>query len=56
MKPITLGLVALFALSVSGSGAFADCAGHVVKSTSPTTVATTDGNTPATVPTPKNDG
>ena len=57
MKPITLGLLALFALAVSSSGiAFADCAGHVVKSPDPTTVATTDGSTPITVPTSRDGG
>jgi len=57
MKPITLGLLALFALAVSSSGvAFAECAGHVVKTTDPTTVATTDGSTPITVPTPRDGG
>jgi hypothetical protein len=56
MKPITLGLLALFALAVSSGGALADCAGHVVKAPDPTTVATTDGSTPATVPTPRNGG
>ena len=52
MKTITLGLLALFAVAVS-SGAFADCPGPVVKSA--TTVATTDGSTPAPVP-PSRDG
>jgi hypothetical protein len=56
MKPITLGLLALFALAVSGGGAFADCAGHVVKTADPTTVATTDGSTPVTVPTSRDGG
>jgi hypothetical protein len=55
MKPITLGLVALFAL-VSSGAAFADCPGHVVKTADPTTVATTDGSTRVTVPTPRDGG
>jgi hypothetical protein len=41
MKPITLGLLALFAVAASSGVAFAECAGHVVKTTPPTTVATT---------------
>jgi hypothetical protein len=49
MKSITLGLLALFAVAAS-SGAFADCPGHVVKTTTPTTVATTDSSTPVAVP------
>lgn len=57
MKPITLGLVALFALAASSGAAFAECAGHVVKTTDPATVATTDGSTtPVTVPTSRDDG
>lgn len=57
MKPITLGLLALFALAVGSSGvAFAECTGHVVKAPDQTTVATTNGSTPVTVPTPRDDG
>ena len=56
MKSITLGLLALFALAASGGAAFADCAGHVVQTTDPTTVATTDGSTPVTVPTTREGG
>lgn len=56
MKPITLGLLALFALAVSSGVALADCAGHVVKSPDQTTVATTDGSTPIKVPTPRQGG
>jgi hypothetical protein len=56
MKPITLGLLALFALAASSGVAFAECAGHVVKTTTPTTVATTDGSTPIPVPTPRDGG
>ena len=57
MKPITLGLLALFALAVSSSGiALADCAGHVVKAPDQTTIATTKGSTPVTVPTTRDDG
>jgi hypothetical protein len=56
MKPITLGLLALFALAVSSGGALADCAGHVVKAPEPTTVATTNGSTPITVPTSRDGG
>jgi hypothetical protein len=56
MKSITLGLLALFAVATSSSVAFADCPGHVVKTTTPTTVATTDGSTPATVPTSRDGG
>ena len=56
MKPITLGLLALFALAAGSSVALAECAGHVVKTTDPTTVATTGGSTPITVPTPRDDG
>ena len=56
MKSITLGLLALFALAVSSGVAFAECTGHVVKTTDPTTVATTDGSTPITVPTTRDGG
>jgi hypothetical protein len=56
MKPITLGLLALFALAVSSGVALADCAGHVVKSPDQTTVATTDGSTPIKVPTSRQGG
>ena len=56
MRAIALGLLALFAVAVSSGVAFADCAGHVVKTTDPTTVATTDGSTPVVVPTPRDDG
>ena len=57
MKPITLGLLALFALAVSSGVALADCAGHVVKSPDQTTVATTDGgSTPIKVPTTRQGG
>ena len=56
MKPITLGLLALFALAASSGMAFADCTGHVVKAPDQTTVATTKGSTPVTVPTPRDDG
>lgn len=56
MKPITLGLLALFALAVSSGVALADCAGHVVKSPDQTTVATTDGGTPIKVPTTRQGG
>ena len=41
MKSIALGLLALFAVAISSGVAFADCAGHVVKTTDPTTVAST---------------
>lgn len=56
MKPITLGLLALFALAAGSGAALAECAGHVVKTTTPTTVATTDGSTPVTVPSPQDGG
>ena len=56
MKPITLGLLALFALAVSSGVALADCAGHLVKSPDHTTVATTDGSTPIKVPTTRQGG
>jgi hypothetical protein len=56
MKPITLGLLALFALAISSGVALADCAGHVVKSPDQTTVATTDGSTPIKVPTTRQGG
>jgi hypothetical protein len=56
MQPIALGLLALFALAVSSSGAFAECTGHVVKAPDQTTVATTNGSTPVTVPTSRDDG
>jgi hypothetical protein len=56
MKPITLGLLALFALAVSSGLAFADCAGHIVKSPDQNTVATTSGSTPVTVPTTRQGG
>jgi hypothetical protein len=56
MKPITLGLAALFALAISSGAALADCAGHVVKTPDPTTVATTNGSTPVTVPTTRDGG
>ena len=56
MKPITLGLLALFTLAVSSGVALADCAGHVVKSPDQTTVATTDGSTPIKVPTTRQGG
>jgi hypothetical protein len=56
MRAIALGLLALFAVAVSSGVAFADCAGHVVKTTDPTTVATTDGSTPVTVPTSRDGG
>jgi hypothetical protein len=56
MKPITLGLLALFALAVSSGVALADCAGHIVKSPDQTTVATTGGSTPITVPTTRDGG
>ena len=56
MKSITLGLLALSALAVSGGAAFAECAGHVVKSPDQTTVATTGGSTPITVPTTRDGG
>ena len=56
MKPITLGLLALFALAAGSGVALAECAGHVVKTTDPTTVPTTDGSTPVTVPTSRDGG
>ncbi|MGH6899837.1 MAG: hypothetical protein ACREJ5_25345 [Geminicoccaceae bacterium] len=56
MKSIALGLLALFAVAVSSGVAFADCAGHVVKTTTPTTVASTDGSTPIVVPTSRDGG
>jgi hypothetical protein len=56
MKPITLGLLALFALAASGGVALADCAGHVVKSPDQTTIATTDGSTPIKVPATREGG
>jgi hypothetical protein len=56
MKPIALGLLALFGLAVSSGVALADCAGHVVKSPDQTTVATTNGSTPVTVPTTRQGG
>lgn len=57
MKSITLGLLALFALAVSSSGlAFAECTGHVVKAPDQTTVATSSGSTPVTVPTTRDGG
>ena len=56
MRAIALGLLALFAVAVSSGVAFADCAGYVVKTTDPTTVATTDGSTPVTVPTSRDGG
>jgi hypothetical protein len=56
MKAIALGLLALFGVAVSGSVALADCAGHVVKTADPTTVASTDGSTPVVVPTPRDGG
>ena len=43
--------------ATSASGvALADCAGHVVKSPDQTTVATTNGSTPITVPTTRQGG
>ena len=56
MRSIALGLLAIFAVAVSGSMAFADCPGHVVKTTAPTTVASTDGSTPIVVPTSRDGG
>jgi hypothetical protein len=56
MRSIALGLLALFAVAVSSGAAFADCAGHVVKTTTPTTVASTGGSTPITVPTSRDGG
>jgi hypothetical protein len=56
MRAIALGLLALFAVAVSSSVAFADCAGHVVKTTDPTTVASTNGSTPVIVPTSRDGG
>ena len=56
MKPITLGLLALFALAASSGVAFAECTGHVVKAPDRATVATTDGSTPITVPTTRDGG
>jgi hypothetical protein len=56
MKSITLGLLALFALAATSGVAFAECAGHVVKTTDPTTVASTDGSTPVIVPTSRDGG
>ena len=56
MRAIALGLLALFAVAVSGGVAFADCAGHVVKTTDPTTVASTNGSTPVVVPTQRDGG
>jgi hypothetical protein len=56
MKAIALGLLALFAIAVSSGAAFADCAGHVVKTTTPTTVASTDGSTPVVVPSSRDGG
>ena len=56
MKPITLGLLALFALAVSSGMAMAECTGHVVKAPDQTTVATTSGGTPVTVPTTRDGG
>ena len=56
MKSIALGLLALFAVAVSSGVALADCAGHVVKATDPTTVASTNGSTPIVVPTSRDGG
>jgi hypothetical protein len=56
MKAIALGLLALFAVAMSSGVAFADCAGHVVKTTTPTTVASDDSSTPVVVPTPRDGG
>jgi hypothetical protein len=56
MRAIALGLLALFAVAVSSGVAFADCAGHVVKTTDPTTVASTNGSTPVVVPTQRDGG
>jgi hypothetical protein len=56
MRSIALGLSALFAFAIGSGVALADCAGHVVKTTDPTTVATTDGSTPVTVPTTREGG
>jgi hypothetical protein len=56
MRAIALGLLALFAVAVSSGVAFADCAGHVVKTTDQTTVASTNGSTPVVVPTQRDGG
>jgi hypothetical protein len=56
MKSIALGLLALFALVAGGGVAMADCPGHVVQTPDPTTVATTGGSTPVTVPTTREGG
>ena len=56
MRAIALGLLALFAVAVSSGVAFAECAGHVVKTTDPTTVASTNGSTPVVVPTQRDGG
>jgi hypothetical protein len=55
MTSVAHGRLALFALAVSSGVAFAHCAGHVVPTNS-TTVATTDGSTPITVPTTRAGG
>jgi hypothetical protein len=56
MRSIALGLLALFAVAVSSGAAFADCAGHVVKSTTSTTVASDEGSTPVVVPSSRDGG
>jgi hypothetical protein len=56
MKSIALGLLALFAVAISSGVALADCAGHVVQTPDPATVASTQGSTPITVPTKRDDG
>jgi hypothetical protein len=58
MKSIALGLLALFAVAISSGVAFAGsgCSSELVKTTVPTTIASTDGSTPIVVPTSRDGG
>ena len=57
MKPIALGLLALFALAVSSGVALAGSGcSQFVTTKAPTTVASTDGSTPIVVPTTRGGG
>ena len=57
MKPIALGLLALFALAVSSGVALAGSGcSQLVTTKAPTTVASTDGSTPIAAPTTRDGG
>ena len=56
MRSIAFSLLAMFAVAVSGGAALAECAGHVAKTKTSTTVASTNGSTPVVAPTSRDGG